>query len=295
MTKDARNLKAVTFGSSSKSSKSKDDDGEAYPDDGIDEFGIFHYGKWQSSKPPSYEPNFGSDLLWWAGGCPFFSRPFLFSRIRTEKSARGYHPILQSTRSEEILDITCLGRSTEPIKKLLASIQDWHVQKDIGMTSIRRPYGGYWDRPVWKISRPLHTVSLDQKRKLDIVKDIKEFLHPSRAHWYATRGIPYRRGVLLHGKCGTGKSSLSYALAGFFGLEIYCVSLAEPSLSESNLTSLFFSLPPRAIILLEDIDATGLRREGEPSTEDDDTGSDTSSEGSKHDDISESEDEEASK
>ncbi|KAF1936202.1 hypothetical protein EJ02DRAFT_470627 [Clathrospora elynae] len=58
------------------------------------------------------------------------------------------------------------------------------------------------------------------------------------------------------------RTSLSFASAGLFGLNIYCVSLSEVGLSGSHLTTLFGNLPERCIILLEDIDSSGLRCEG---------------------------------
>lgn len=73
-------------------------------------------------------------------------------------------------------------------------------------------------------------------------------------------GIPYRRGYLFYGPPGTGKTSLSFALAGIFGLDIYCISLMEVGLTESDLNKLFTTLPRRCIVLLEDIDSAGLRR-----------------------------------
>jgi chaperone BCS1 len=48
-----------------------------------------------------------------------------------------------------------------------------------------------------------------------------------------------------------------------FGLEVYCVSLNDKDLTESDLCSLFDSLPDRCIVLLEDIDSAGLKREEE--------------------------------
>lgn len=97
-----------------------------------------------------------------------------------------------------------------------------------------------------------------------ILSDVNEYLHPATPRWYSNRGIPYRRGYLLYGPPGTGKSSLAWALAGVFGLDIYVISLADPQLDESDLANLFTSLPRRCFVLLEDIDSAGLSRREEP-------------------------------
>lgn len=89
---------------------------------------------------------------------------------------------------------------------------------------------------------------------------MNEYLHPATPHWYANRGIPLRRGYLFHGPPGTGKTSLSFALAGVFGLSIYVISLLDPNLTEEDLSTLFNGLPRRCIVLLEDIDTAGLKR-----------------------------------
>jgi len=86
--------------------------------------------------------------------------------------------------------------------------------------------------------------------------------------WYAERGIPWRRGYLLHGYPGTGKTSLIHALAGELDLDIYVVSLSKRGLDDSSLNELISKLPSRSLALMEDIDAAffrGLTRENETS------------------------------
>jgi chaperone BCS1 len=87
---------------------------------------------------------------------------------------------------------------------------------------------------------------------------------------YKTRGIPYRRRYLFHGPPGCGKSSLAYALAGFFGLEIHFVSLMDKQLDEQKLAQLFSELPHKCLVLIEDIDAAGLVRDMDDTNEESD-------------------------
>lgn len=106
----------------------------------------------------------------------------------------------------------------------------------------------------------MRTVVLDSKEKTEILRDINEYLHPATPAWYASRGIPLRRGYLFHGPPGTGKTSFSFALAGVFGINIYVISLQDVNVTEEDLAILFTRLPRRCIVLLEDIDTAGLRR-----------------------------------
>jgi chaperone BCS1 len=106
--------------------------------------------------------------------------------------------------------------------------------------------------------RPLSTVVLDEAQKQAFIEDIKEYLHPRTRRWYSNRGIPYRRGYLLHGPPGTGKTSLCFAASGLLGLTLYLLSLNSKSLDEDSLMSLFSELPRRCIVLLEDVDSAGI-------------------------------------
>ncbi|KAJ5054514.1 uncharacterized protein L3040_000785 [Drepanopeziza brunnea f. sp. 'multigermtubi'] len=115
-----------------------------------------------------------------------------------------------------------------------------------------------WTPCVSRVSRPLSTVVLDQDIKKGLLTDLRDYLHPHTRRWYSNRGIPYRRIYLLLGSPGNGKSSLSFAIAGYFKLKIYTVSLKSPAMNEENLRSLFTDLPRQCVVLLEDIDTAGL-------------------------------------
>ena len=51
------------------------------------------------------------------------------------------------------------------------------------------------------------------------------------------------------------------ALASTFRLVIYIISLYKPDLTEEDLVILLIKLPPRSIVLLEDIDTASMARE----------------------------------
>lgn len=124
-----------------------------------------------------------------------------------------------------------------------------------------------WQQVARRPVRPIRTVVLDGKEKHNVLADVNEYLHPSTPRWYASRGIPLRRGYLFHGPPGTGKTSFSFALAGVFGIDIYVISLQDQSVTEEDLAVLFTKLPRRCVILLEDIDTAGLRRDPDSTTD----------------------------
>ena len=68
-------------------------------------------------------------------------------------------------------------------------------------------------------------------------------------------GIPYRRGYLLHGPPGSGKTSFIQCLAGQLEYNICVLNLGERGMTDDRLSHLLSNTPPQSIILLEDIDA----------------------------------------
>lgn len=229
--------------------------------DALNENGIFDYTRWSARLPPRFEPYYGQNYMFHNGTLFFFKRSQRQGNQRVQVTFNG-------SAEDDLLQLDCIGRSTDPIKELLRTIKVWSLNRQRNTTTIRHPtpkdrarFGGSWTKTSSRPSRPMETVILDEEQKSMIIRDMNEYLHPASARWYAARGIPYRRGYLFHGPPGTGKTSLSFALAGIFGLEIYAISLQEPTLTEGDLLQLFNGLPRRCIVLLEDVDAAGLLRD----------------------------------
>ncbi|KAI8627703.1 P-loop containing nucleoside triphosphate hydrolase protein [Xylariaceae sp. FL1651] len=210
---------------------------------------------------PQYVPAIGLHNFWWRG------QYFRLHRKKESVYDDGSNGNIGVLRDKEDLMISCLWRSPEPIKKLLAHTKEQYFSDHQARTIVKRPNPltmrrsrNNWQQVANRPVRHMRTVVLDQQQKLQVLADMNEYLHPATPQWYANRGIPLRRGYLFHGPPGTGKTSLSFALAGVFGLDIHVISLLEPTLTEEDLSTLFSSLPRRCVVLLEDIDTAGLRR-----------------------------------
>lgn len=99
---------------------------------------------------------------------------------------------------------------------------------------------------------------MSESDKEGILQEIEDYLQPRTTKWYAQQGLAKRRGYLFHGPPGTAKSTFALALAGHFSLDLYYASLGDLNLTNTDLTSMFRELPQQCILLLEDVDASGI-------------------------------------
>lgn len=100
----------------------------------------------------------------------------------------------------------------------------------------------------------------------DLFNDVRTFLGAKRM--YEDLGIPYRRGYLLTGPPGTGKSSLVLAVASHFQLPVYAVPLRGVEISGELLTTLLGNCRKPSLIALEDIDCLRVATSRESKTDD---------------------------
>jgi len=168
---------------------------------------------------------------------------------------------LQSGKPWEKVQFIGLGNDTNAFESILAEAHDMAMQMEEGKTIVYSNWGSEW-RPFGqpRTRRPLRSVILAPGVSERIHGDVMEWR--SSAEWYLARGIPYRRGYLLHGPPGSGKSSFIFALAGALGYNICVLNLAEAGLTDDRLSLALANVPAQSVVLLEDIDAAFPSRSG---------------------------------
>ncbi|OHE90316.1 mitochondrial chaperone bcs1 [Colletotrichum orchidophilum] len=209
-------------------------------------------------------------------------KPLRFTPWRDRLSFwyKGHLLFLQCTQNEvalfprKTMTVSCVGRSSQILRDLMDECRFDYLKLSENKTSIFEHHNNGWKRTITRDTRPIETVVMKEELKQMLLKDIRSFLDPRARSWYASRGLPYRRGYLLYGRPGTGKSSLSMSIAGCFGLDIYVLSLA--GINDGRLSALFAELPQRCVVLLEDVDAVGTTRSRGADTDESDSGSEVS-------------------
>ncbi|XP_045624338.1 mitochondrial chaperone BCS1 isoform X2 [Procambarus clarkii] len=180
--------------------------------------------------------------------------------LKVERTREQHTLDLQHGTPWENVTFTAFGNQKQLFLDIIYEARDLAVKQNEGKTIMYTALGAEWRQfgnP--RKPRPLSSVVLDKGVSDKIVKDVQEFM--DNPEWYSSRGIPYRRGYLLHGPPGCGKSSFITALAGELQLGICVLNLSERGLTDDRLNHLLALAPENTIILLEDVDSAFASRE----------------------------------
>ncbi|PPQ91863.1 hypothetical protein CVT25_000738 [Psilocybe cyanescens] len=170
--------------------------------------------------------------------------------VRVSRTIRqGYY-----NRREEVLELCILSTKHHVLNELLIEAKKTYQEAQENTISIYNSDShNNWNHIASRPKRPLTSIVLDPGIKDLLIDDARDFL-ASKA-WYSARGIPFRRGYLLYGAPGSGKTSIIHSLAGELGLDVYIISLSRSLLDDTALGELISELPEKCIALMEDIDA----------------------------------------
>ncbi|KAF5944856.1 hypothetical protein HYC85_018933 [Camellia sinensis] len=113
--------------------------------------------------------------------------------------------------------------------------------------------GHQWVSVPFRHPSNFNTLALEPDLKTQITEDLRVFSQGK--DFYHRIGRAWKRGYLLHGAPGTGKSSLIAAMANFLCYDVYDLELTKVS-DNSELRSLLVQTTNRSIIVIEDIDCS---------------------------------------
>lgn len=150
----------------------------------------------------------------------------------------------------------------DAIEQFLKDAKNHFNKKDDNEIICKILKSGYWSTLSKLPKRNMDTIYLEKNEKEKIINDIETFKESKEI--YNELGIPWKRNYLLEGPPGTGKSSLIFALASKFNMNIHIINLG-PKVDDSTFMSAVSSLPRNTILLLEDIDALFVERKANDS------------------------------
>lgn len=163
----------------------------------------------------------------------------------------------RAMRGHDVISIEC---ATLAAKRAVLSKLEHEVRK----ITERRPqimgamsWGNF--RSIGQVpKRPIETVVLKKGQADRIMDDLHDFL--TREEIYGKMGMPWRRGILLYGPPGSGKSSVATALSYELKMNVYTINISAVE-NDTMLMDLMSDINPGSILLLEDIDVASSMRE----------------------------------
>ncbi|KAG2407690.1 hypothetical protein LR48_Vigan01g278400 [Vigna angularis] len=132
-----------------------------------------------------------------------------------------------------------------------------------------------WSHIVFEHPATFETMALEPEKKKEIIEDLITF--SKSKDFYARIGKAWKRGYLLHGPPGTGKSTMIAAMANLLAYDVYDLELTAVK-DNTELRKLLIETTSKSIIVIEDIDCsldlTGQRKKKADKLSDEETDKD---------------------
>lgn len=119
----------------------------------------------------------------------------------------------------------------------------------------------YWNDYHHKTNKTIKNTIVSEDVNKTFYQDIKNFIESES--FYAKKGIPYKRGFILHGEAGCGKTSVIKAIAGEYKLPMFIIDLSVFR-NNNELTKIISEIngyvmnKQKYMLIFEDIDRTQI-------------------------------------
>lgn len=166
--------------------------------------------------------------------------------------------ILKTSGNIKILD--------EYLKKIIKDINS-SKNKDVNMFKLKVSGNAKkeriieWTRNKFTTNKTIaNTIVTDEVKKL-YYDDMKQFIN--KKEYYCKKGLPYKRGYILHGEPGCGKTSLIKAAAHDYNLPVFIVDISilqdnSELLAAVNELNYHINPDESYLLVFEDLDRTQL-------------------------------------
>ena len=144
----------------------------------------------------------------------------------------GRERIEERNMFAESISLSCLFRR-KLLLKLMQEATTFAQQSEKTSIGLFVPSGHYWQSVGERPFRTLESLVYAETLAQTLLADAQKFA--SERGWYASMGIPWRRGYLLYGPPGNGKTSLAFALASELKFDIYSLNLTGGGLTNDSL------------------------------------------------------------
>lgn len=180
-----------------------------------------------------------------------YGKHIIWLRARPVVVELSFNETTNGELDKEMLTLRTIGRNRTLLEKIVRD--GTAICEDSVFTRIYE-FSNDWGLCRRVRARSFDQVFLPKKDKDLLLTAIDNF--KSSEKWHLDNGIPWQLGILLYGPPGTGKTTIVRAIADHLKSPIYYMSASRMHRLRDSMAS----LPDGAIIVVEDIDSSGLTR-----------------------------------
>ncbi|CAL4904349.1 unnamed protein product [Urochloa decumbens] len=195
--------------------------------------------------------NFNGARVWWRL-CPKSTKNRAVTVITvpvgdSSEQPRCYKLVFHQRHRKLVLDSYLPG-----VVRLWRELTAKNRQRQLFTNHSRDGKSHYWINVPYNPPATFDMLAMDHSKKVEIMEDLAAFREAKEYH--SKVGKAWKRGYLLHGPPGTGKSTMIGAMANFLGYDVYDLDLTSIK-DNAELRKLFLDTTDKSIIVIEDIDA----------------------------------------
>uniref|UniRef100_A0A5B7BCZ1 AAA+ ATPase domain-containing protein n=1 Tax=Davidia involucrata TaxID=16924 RepID=A0A5B7BCZ1_DAVIN len=206
--------------------------------------------------------------LWWASN-KSIPKTQSISFYPNEDEKRHYK-LTFHRRHRDIITKTYLNHVMDEGKAIAVKKRQRKLYTNSGSETWTRRGRTMWSHVEFEHPATFETLALEPKKKKEIINDLIQF--SKSKEYYRKIGKAWKRGYLLFGPPGTGKSTMIAAMANLLQYDIYDLELTSVK-DNTELRKLLIDTSSKSIIMIEDIDCsldlTGQRKKKEKKKDED--------------------------